>query len=50
MPIIKKKIWPEYFEALADAVSGGKEYGSSLEDLERYFFDFALAARAKKGL
>lgn len=32
-------------EMLCDAVSGGKEYQSSLEDLDRYFFHFALAAR-----
>ena len=32
-------------EVFLDAVSGGKEYKSSLEDLERYFFGFAYCAR-----
>lgn len=32
-------------EVLADAMLGGKEYGSTLEDLDRYFYYFALAAR-----
>lgn len=32
-------------EVFCDAVSGGKEYSSSLEDLDRYFMEFALAAR-----
>lgn len=32
-------------EVLLDAVSGGKEYKSSLEDLVRYFDQFAYAAR-----
>lgn len=32
-------------EFLWDAVEGGKTYGNTLEDLDRYFFDFALAAR-----
>jgi hypothetical protein len=35
-------------ELLVDAMYGGKEYGSTLEDLDRYFFQFALAARIKK--
>ncbi|TSC78520.1 MAG: hypothetical protein G01um101433_185 [Parcubacteria group bacterium Gr01-1014_33] len=35
-------------EILADATLGGKEYKSSLEDLERYFYHFALAARIHK--
>lgn len=34
-------------EVLGDALLGGKEYQSSLEDLERYFFYFALAIRLK---
>ncbi len=34
-------------EVFSDAVLGGKEYGSSLEDLNRYFFQFAFAARKK---
>jgi len=32
-------------ELLCDAWLGGKEYGTQLEDLNRYFFHFALAAR-----
>ncbi len=32
-------------EILADAILGGQEYRSSFEDLDRYFFYFALAAR-----
>lgn len=35
-------------EVLCDAIFGGKEYGTKLEDLNRYFFLFALAARAKR--
>lgn len=32
-------------EALCDAATGGSEYGSTLEDMDRYFFHYALAAR-----
>ena len=32
-------------EVFCDAVSGGTEYNSSLEDLDRYFLQFALVAR-----
>lgn len=32
-------------ELLCDAWLGGKEYHTELEDLDRYFFQFALAAR-----
>lgn len=32
-------------EAFADAVLGGREYGSTLVAMERYFMQFALAAR-----
>ncbi len=32
-------------ELLCDAFFGGVKYGSTLKDLERYFFTFALAAR-----
>lgn len=32
-------------EVFCDAVSGGKEYGSTLEGLEKYFDQFALLAR-----
>ena len=34
-------------EVFCDAILGGKEYQSSLKDLERYFFYFAVAARNK---
>jgi hypothetical protein len=33
-------------EIFADAVLGGSEYGSKLSDVEKYFMQFALAARA----
>jgi hypothetical protein len=33
-------------ELLCDAILGGTEYGTSLEDLDRYFYHFAFAARA----
>jgi hypothetical protein len=33
-------------ELLCDAAAGGAEYGTTLEDLDRYFLAFALAARA----
>jgi hypothetical protein len=32
-------------ELFCDGVYGGKEYGTSLHDLERYFFPFAFASR-----
>lgn len=32
-------------EVFCDAVLGGKEYNSSLQDLDRYFLQFAFAAR-----
>jgi len=35
-------------EILCDAILGGKEYGSCLTDLDRYFFQFAFAARAQR--
>jgi len=34
-------------EVFVDAIFGGKEYKSSLEDLEKYFMQFALAAQNK---
>ncbi|MDP2651442.1 MAG: hypothetical protein Q8O98_02515 [bacterium] len=34
-------------EVFCDAVLGGKEYGSSLKDLEKYFLPFALEAMKK---
>lgn len=32
-------------EVLGDALTGGQEYRSTFEDIERYLFRFALAAR-----
>jgi hypothetical protein len=32
-------------EMLCDAAAGGREYGASLEDLDRYFLAFATADR-----
>ncbi|MBI2121898.1 MAG: hypothetical protein HYT98_02140 [Candidatus Sungbacteria bacterium] len=32
-------------EVFLDALSGGKEYQSSLDDLDRYFLSFAYCAR-----
>ncbi len=32
-------------EVFCDAITGGKEYKSSLKDLDRYFFYYAVAAR-----
>ena len=32
-------------EVFCDAVLGGKEYNSSLESLDKYFLNFAFAAR-----
>lgn len=32
-------------EFFLDALEGGKNYGSTLQDLERYFFYFALISR-----
>ncbi len=32
-------------ELFCDAITGGKEYKSSLKDLDRYFFYYALCAR-----
>ena len=34
-------------EVLGDVILGGKEYKSSLADLNRYFFHFAYAVRAR---
>jgi len=33
-------------ELLCDAAAGGSEYGTTLEDLDRYFLAFAVAARS----
>ncbi len=35
-------------ELLADAMFGGKEYKTTFEDLNCYFFQFAFAARINK--
>ena len=35
-------------EILIDAVLGGKEYNTTLENIDRYFFCFAVAARVHK--
>lgn len=35
-------------ELFCDAILGGQEYGSTLEDLDRYFMQFAIAARLAK--
>ncbi|MEK7178099.1 MAG: hypothetical protein AAB721_00350 [Patescibacteria group bacterium] len=35
-------------ELLADAMFGGKEYKTTFEDLNHYFFHFALAARVNR--
>ena len=35
-------------ELLCDATLGGKEYKTTFEDLNRYFFHFALAARVNR--
>jgi hypothetical protein len=35
-------------ELLCDAALGGPEYGTTLEDLDRYFLAFAVAARARR--
>ena len=32
-------------ELLCDAAAGGKDYGTRLEDLDRYFLAFAMLAR-----
>ena len=32
-------------EVLCDAADGGREYGATLDDLDRYFLDFAVLAR-----
>ncbi len=33
-------------ELLCDAAAGGREYGTTLEDLDQYFLAFAVAARS----
>lgn len=33
---------------LCDAMLGGREFGCSLEEIDRYFLAFAMAARARR--
>jgi hypothetical protein len=33
-------------ELLCDAAAGGREYGTTLDELDRYFLAFAVAARS----
>ena len=35
---------------LCDAMDGGREYGTTLEDLDRYFLAYAVAARAQSAV
>lgn len=35
-------------EILCDAITGGETYGSSLKDINKYFFNFAFLARIQK--
>ena len=35
-------------ELLCDAATGGTEYGTTLEDMDRYFLAFAVAARISR--
>jgi hypothetical protein len=35
-------------ELLCDAAAGGREYGTTLDDLDRYFLAFAVAARRQR--
>jgi hypothetical protein len=35
-------------ELLCDAVAGGRDYATTLEDLDRYFLAFAMAARRSR--
>ena len=35
-------------ELLCDAAAGGKEYGTTLDAMDRYFLAFALAARSAR--
>lgn len=35
-------------EIMADAISGGQEYNSTLEAINRYFFYFAFASRISR--
>jgi hypothetical protein len=35
-------------EMICDAILGGREYGTTFESLDKYFFAFAYAVRVKK--
>jgi len=35
-------------ELFCDAILDGKEYGTSLEDLDKYFYHFAVASRSNR--
>jgi hypothetical protein len=35
-------------EMLCDAAAGGSEYGTTLEDLNKYFLAFVVAARSNR--
>jgi hypothetical protein len=35
-------------ELLCDAAMGGEQYGATLENMDRYFLQFALAARRRR--
>lgn len=35
-------------ELFCDAIQDGKEYGTTLEDLDKYFYYFAFAARTNR--
>ncbi len=35
-------------ELLCDAAGGGREYGATLEELDRYFLAFAVAERSRR--
>ena len=35
-------------ELLSDAFFGGQEYGTTWEDLDKYFFNFAIMSRGNK--
>jgi hypothetical protein len=37
-------------ELLCDAASGGHAHGATLEDLDRYFLAFAVAARSRRSV
>ncbi len=35
-------------EVFCDTVLGGREYGGTLEDIDQYFLNFAMAAKIKQ--